>query len=171
MNATSMHLLRLTGLLVGAGLAVAVLLAGRMPASQAEAPARLSMASQPIEPVAVSPAGPDFLEAGRLRPGGGLARGRLTLTNLTSRPLHVRMRVSSAQRDLDRVVQLRVRAATRELFEGPLSELRTWSRERVRLPAGKPRKLEFEVWVPISVKSGYEGRSAGLEVEWKKASG
>jgi hypothetical protein len=169
MTANATHILRFTGFVIGAVLAVGLVLSGRMPESQAEAPARLSMASQPITEVGVSPAGLEFIDGGRLVPGGSPLRGSLTLQNFTGSPLRLRMRVSSRQRDLDRVVRLRVLTAGRQVFEGGLADLRAWSARTVRLLASERRRVQVRAWVPMSVKSGYEGRSVELQLEWKKA--
>jgi hypothetical protein len=169
MRPTTTHLLRLTGFVIGAVLAIGLVLSGRMPKSQAEAPARLSIAAQPTTELGVSPAGARFLEAGRLLPGGRPGRGTLTVSNFADRPLRVRMRVRSPQRDLDAAIRLRVLTDGRKLFDGRLAALRSWTRGSVRLLASERRELEFRAWVPMSVESGYEGRSVELELEWKKA--
>ena len=66
---------------------------------------------------------------------------------------------------------MRVRAALRgrPVFAGRLAELRSWTRRPLRLPADRLHKLEFEAWLPMSIDSGFEGRSVELELEWKKA--
>jgi hypothetical protein len=168
MKAHSSHILRFTGFAIGAVLAIGWVLSGRMPESQAEAPARLSIASQPTTELGVSPAGARFL-TGRLLPDGRPARGTLTVSNYGRRALRFRMRARSPQRDLDAVVRLQVRAGERQLFQGPLSELRSWTRRSVRLLAGRRQEVHFRAWVPMSVKSGFEGRSVELQLEWKKA--
>jgi hypothetical protein len=168
MKAHTSHILRFTGLVIGALLAVSLVLSGRMPASQAEAPARLSMASQPTTQLGVEPAGKDFIADEPLLPGGRSARGLLSITNFTNRRLGVRLRTSSAQRDLDRLVRLRVSSGGRTVFEGGLGQLRSWSRGIVRLAAADRRKVRFRAWLPMSVESGYEGRSVELELEWKR---
>jgi hypothetical protein len=171
MKAHTSHFLRFTGFAIGAVLAVGWVLSGRMPESQAQAPARLSIASQPTTELGVSPAGPRFLATRRLLPGGRPARGTLTVSNFGGRARRFRMRVRSPQRDLDRVVRLQVRAGQRLVFDGPLAELRSWTRRSLRVLAGRPQELDFRVWVPMSVESGYEGRSVELELDWKKVSG
>jgi hypothetical protein len=168
MSAKTNHLVRLAGFSIGAVIAIGVVLAGRMPESQAEAPARLLVASQPTTELGVSPAGADFLAAG-LRPGGRPARGVLTLDNFTERPLRVAMRVTSPQHDLDSLVRVRAALRGRPVFAGRLADLRSWTREPLRLPADRLHKLQFEAWLPMSIDSGFEGRSVELELEWKKA--
>jgi hypothetical protein len=168
MSPNTNHLVRFAGFAIGAVIAIGVVLAGRMPESQAEAPARLSVASKPITQLGVSPAGSDFLEA-NLRPGGRGARGILTLDNFTARPLPVVMRVTSPQRDLDRLVRVRVALRGRPVFSGRLAELRSWTRRPIRVRAGVVQKLQFEAWLPMSIDSGFEGRSLELQLQWRKA--
>ena len=168
MKAQTSHILRFTGFAIGAVLAIGWVLSGRMPESQAEAPARLSIASQPTTELGVSPAGARFL-TGRLMPAGRPARGTLTVSNFGRRPLRFRMRVKSPQRDLDAVVRLRVQAGERRIFEGPLAGLRAWTRSGVRVLAGRRQEVDFRAWVPMSVESGFEGRSVELQLEWQKA--
>jgi hypothetical protein len=168
MSANTTHLVRFTGFAIGAAIAIAVVMAGRMPASQAEAPARLTIASQPTTELGLKPAGAEFL-AGPLRPGEAPARGVITLDNFTTRPLAVAMRVTSPQHDLDSVVRLQATLRGRRVFSGPLGALRSWTRGPLRVPAGGLHNLEFRAWVPMSTDSGYEGRSVELQLEWKKA--
>ena len=168
MSAKTNHLVRLAGFSIGAVIAIGVVLAGRMPESQAEAPARLSVASTPITQLGVSPAGADFLTAG-LRPGGRRGRGVLKLDNFTARPLPVEMRVTSPQRDLDSMVRVRMALRGRPVFEGRLAELRSWTRKPIRVRAGAVQKLQVEAWLPMSIDSGFEGRSLELQLEWRKA--
>jgi hypothetical protein len=168
MSANTTHLVRFTGFAIGAAIAIAVVMAGRMPESQAEAPARLTIASQPTTELGLKPAGTEFL-AGLLRPGEAPARGVLTLDNYTPRPLSVAMRVTSHQRDLDSVVRVRASLGGRQMFSGPLGALRSWTGRPLRVPAKGLHKLEFRAWVPMSTDSGYEGRSVELQLEWKKA--
>jgi hypothetical protein len=168
MSANTNHIVRFAGFAIGAAIAIGVVLAGRMPESQAEASARLSVASKPTTQLGVSPAGADFLDA-ELRPGGRRGRGVLTLDNFTARPLSVAMRVTSPQRDLDSLVRVRVALRDRPVFSGPLGELRAWTRKPIRLRAGRVQKLQFEAWLPMSIDSGFEGRSLELQLEWRKA--
>jgi hypothetical protein len=169
MKANATHLLRFTGFAIGAVLAVGLVLAGRMPESQAEAPARLSMASQPITELGVSPAGADFIETRRLVPGGRPARGTLEVRNYRRRRAAFKLRARSTQRDLDRLVRVAVRTGRKRVFAGTLGELRRWTSGAVRLMRGETRDVEFRAWVPMSVETGYEGRSIEVELEWKKA--
>ena len=169
MKANTNHLLRFTGFAGGAVLAVGLVLSGRMPESRAEAPARLSITARPTSELGVAPAGVEFLATRRLLPGGRPARGRVAVSNFTGRRQSLRLRVSSAQRELDSVVRIDVRAGGPQVFEGRLAELRSWTRGSLEFRPRGRRKVEFRAWVPISVKSGYQGRSADLELEWKKA--
>jgi hypothetical protein len=168
MNANTTNLVRFAGFAIGVAIAVSVVLAGRMPESQGEAPARLTVASQPTTELGLKPAGAEFL-AGTLRPGEPPARGVLTLDNYTARPLLAAMRVTSPQHDLDSVVRVRASLSGRRVFSGPLGELRAWTRRPLRVPAKGVHKLEFRAWVPMSIDSGYEGRSVELQLEWRKA--
>jgi hypothetical protein len=168
MKANTTHLVRFAGFAIGVAIAISVVLAGRMPRSQAEAPARLTITSQPITELGLEPAGAEFL-AGVLRPGEPLARGVLTLDNYSARPLFVAMRVTSPQHDLDSVVWVRASLRGRRVFSGPLGDLRAWTRRPLRVPADGLHKLEFGAWVPMSIDSGYEGRSVELQLEWRKA--
>jgi hypothetical protein len=169
MKANTIKLLRFTGFAAGAVLAFGLVLSGRMPPSQAEAPARLSISSKPTPELGVAPAGARFLDTRRLLPGRRPASGTLTLSNYTGRPLAVRLRATSPQRDLDPVVRIAVQVGRRQVFNGPLATLRSWSRLAVRLRARQRRQVQFRAWVPMSVKTGYEARSAEVELEWKKA--
>jgi hypothetical protein len=81
----------------------------------------------------------------------------------------VAMRVTSPQRDLDSLVRVRVGLRGRPVFSGRLAELRSWTRKRIRVRPGAVQKLQFEAWLPMSIDSGFEGRSLELQLEWRKA--
>jgi hypothetical protein len=169
MKANTSHILRFTGLLVGAVLGIGLLFSGRMPESQAEAPARLAMASQPTPALGMSPAGAEFLASSSLAPGRRAARGSLEVSNYTARRAAFRLRARSRQRDLDSLVRLVVTAGRSKVYEGPLGGLRAWTKGAVELPRGRAQDVEFRAWVPMSIETGYEGRSVEVELEWKKA--
>jgi hypothetical protein len=169
MKANTSHLLRFTGFVIGAVLAIGLVLSGRMPQSQAEAPARLAMASQPTTTLGVSPAGSDFFASRSLAPGARPAQGSLEVSNYTGRRAAFRLRVRSPQRDLDSLVRVAVIVGGSRVYEGKLGELRSWTSRAVKLLRGQTRNVEFRAWVPMSVKTGYEARSAEVELEWKKA--
>ena len=79
------------------------------------------------------------------------------------------MRVTSPQRDLDPLVRVRVALRGRPVFSGRLAGLRSWTRRPIRVRAGVLQRLQFEAWLPMSIDSGFEGRSLELQLEWRKA--
>jgi hypothetical protein len=172
MTTKTRPIVRLTGFLLGGLLAAALLLSGRMPASRAEAGARLTIDARTTAELGVSPAGQRLLTARNLHSGGPGARGALTLSRYARGTRSVRLRASSDERSLDEHVWLEIRAAGKRAFRGRLADLRRWTPVAFRLSMGETRRIELRASIPPSVGDGYRGRSTELTLEWssRKAS-
>jgi len=166
MTVSSRKLARWTGLLVGTALAASLVLAGRMPASGAPAPAKLSVASKPTTELGVSPAGRELLGTRRLAPGAPAALGSLTLSNFTESRLDADVRLSGPATELDPLVRLELEASGKTIYRGTLEKLRSWQ-SGPSLKAGRNRRVRIRAWLPRSVPESFGGRSSRMTLEWK----
>jgi hypothetical protein len=77
----------------------------------------------------------------------------------------LRLRAMPALQDLDALLTVRVRADSRTVFGGRLSELRRWTRSPVRLAPGEDTRLVVELSLPRDGAARSEGRTGDLELE------
>lgn len=170
--AWSKSLARWTGFLVGLGLAVWIVLLGRVPAHSGAPAARLTMAAKPTQKLLVEPAGKNFLSASSLRPSPPERgpTGRFDVMNLTRRPMLVAVAARPSSKDLDSLLQVEITAARRRVFRGSLQELRSWS-AHFRLAPSRQKRLEVRAWLPLSVGSRYQGRFVDVRLKWRTRGG
>jgi hypothetical protein len=162
-------LTRATLLILGCALGVAIVLSGRVPAGGAPVGVDLSLSARSNPKLGVSPAGTEFLRARRLRPGDSPVRGTVRVSSYARAPLVARMRLTGADRDLDPLLEAVVKADNKTVFAGKLRELRSWSAVRFALAPKQGRRLSLRVRLPATVRHDFQGRSAGLELEWRTA--
>src|SRR5882757_3454102 len=111
-------------------------------------PASLRIIASEDGAVAVSPAAPKAtLASADLRPGDHLA-GRLALRNQTGSRLAVGLRAEPSSTALDGLVQVRVSAGRRTIFDSTLQALRQGTTGRVPLRPGQAATLRIEAWIP-----------------------
>jgi hypothetical protein len=151
----------------GVGLAAAVLLAGRVPAEGRPLDARVSLAATATGGVAVSPER-RVVASRRLAPGGPALRGRVRLLNQTSRSVSVLVRAASAERALDPIVRVELRASGARPLRTTLGGLRRWRRLGTTLARQTERRIAMRVWLPASVTGGHEGRRAEITLEFTR---
>jgi hypothetical protein len=163
---------RVSGLLLGAGIALVALASWRMPPAGGRLGADVRILSAPTGELDVSPAGP-FLSVTNLEPGspGGGALGELGVRNQTGSRLSVRVRLLPSTADLDALLRVRVSAGGERLLDGTLGGLRTWSAGAFHLSSGERRELHVQAWLPGTVRDGYQGRveDVGLELRAERA--
>jgi hypothetical protein len=165
-TAASKRLARLIGLLVGCGIAVAVVVSGRVAESGGTLGARLAMEAKPVDELVVSPSGPQHFLRGHLTPGADGARGRVRVRNLGERELSVRVRAAMSSSDLDGKAWVEVRAGRERVFRGRLGTLRRWSTRDFSLGKRRQQELQVRAWLPSSARDGYEARSVDVALEW-----
>lgn len=159
---------RVTGLVIGLAAAAGFALSGLMPEGHAASGARVTMLSLPTGELAVD-SEDRFLKASSLEPGAGhdTVRGAIGVTNQTGMPLIVRARVLPSAKNLDDLLRVELRAGARKIFDGRLVELRSWTAESFRLEPADEAQVVVRAWLPASVSSGYEARSADLTLAWQ----
>jgi len=152
---------RIAGALLGAGVALALLLATRPSASFARLPASVGFTIPATGELAVTPApGRPFLLARALTPDGPPARARFTLRNQTGETLAVGFRADAGARQLDGLLRIRLRAGDTTLANTTLQGLRNGS-ATVLLRSGAARSISLEAWIPDATND-YEGRHADV---------
>lgn len=149
---------------IGFAVAVLVLLSWRIPAAGDGLGADVRFVGTPLGEVALEPAG-TFAFGRALEPGEGEAHGRLTLANVAGGPLAVRVRGLPSNRELDRLLQVELRAGSRTLAHGRLARLREWTGRSVTLPRGGRTEIALRAWLPAGVRGPYEGRSVDVTLE------
>ena len=154
---------RVAGALLGAGVALALLLAARPSASFARLPASVGFTIPATGELAVTPAaGRPFLLARALTPDGPPARARFEVRNQTGETLAVGFRAGAGARQLDGLLRIRLRAGGKTLANTTLQGLRHGS-ATVRLRSGAARSITLDAWIPEATND-YEGRHADIEL-------
>jgi hypothetical protein len=149
---------------LGAGVALALLIAARPSASFARLPAGASFTIPVSGELAVTPsAGRPFLRARALTPGGAPASARFTVRNQTGSTLEVGFRADAVSHELDGLLRIRLRAGDRTLATTTLQGLRQGSAATVRLRSGAARSISLETWIPDATND-YEGRRVDVDL-------
>lgn len=136
---------RAVGIVAGAALAAALVVAFRVPPGTGAPGADVVVAAAPTGELAVSPAGNVLAKAG-LRPGE-VVRGTLEVTNQTGSRVAVRVRGAGEARDLDRLLLVRIEAGGINIFAGHLDALRRGTRP-FPLASGARETLTVSVSLP-----------------------
>jgi hypothetical protein len=153
--------IRTAGIATGLALAALLVLAFRVPASGQSLGTDVRMTAKAPGEVHVPTY--SFLDARQLAPGGNPARGALSMRNVTSGPVDVRLRAREGGRDLDRSLHVELRAGRRTLTSGPLGDLRRWTRS-VRLDHAAERTIRVRAWIPADAPDTV-GRRVALNLE------
>ena len=152
---------RLAGALLGAGVALALLLAAKPSASFARLPASAGFTVPATGELAVTPApGRPFLLARALTPEGPPVSARFTVRNQTGAALTIGFRAVAGARQLDGLLRIRLRAGDATLANTTLQGLRNGS-ATVRLRSGAARSITLDAWIPDGTND-YEGRHADV---------
>jgi hypothetical protein len=155
---------RVAGVLLGAGAAVALLIAAKPSASFARLPASAGFTIPVSGELAVTPApGRPFLLARALTPGSAPATARFTVRNQTGSTLEIGFRADAGAHELDGLLRIRLRAGDRVLANTTLQGLRHGSAATVRLRPGAARAICLETWIP-GATNDYEGRHVDVEL-------
>ena len=158
--------MRTTGFVLGLVLALAIVLAWRVPASTGRLGLDVRVAVNQSGELHVEPVG-TFVSGTGLEATAGrdTAHGKTTVTNQTGSKLDVRVRALPSSHDVDRLLLVDVRAGDELLYRGPLGGLRSWSRDAVRVGPAHRFPLDVRVRVPASAGNGYRGRIEDVTLE------
>lgn len=151
-------------LALGAGLAALAVLGWHIEGGIKAPAARLAIVTAPSTDLALSPAGETRVEAA-LRAGGpasGVQR-QLEIRNATGDPLEVHVTATTATRELEQALALRIQAGDATLFQGSLEELRVGSNS-FRLPSHQTTNVTVLAWIPTTASHSWEARSDSLQI-------
>jgi hypothetical protein len=154
--------IRTAGIATGLALAALMVLAFRVPASGQSLGAGVRIAAVAPGELHVATTGA-FLRADGLEPGGKSASATLPVRNVTRGPVDVRLRARMANRDLDRVLHVQLRAGGRTLASTTLAGLRRWTRSP-RLEKAEERVVRVRAWIPEGTENT-TGRRAAVDLE------
>lgn len=155
---------RTAGALLGAGLALFLLLAARPDAAGSPLPATLRVSMAPVGELEVTPSSPrPVLVADSLLPGDGPAGATFEIRNQTGRTLAIALRTTADSTALNGLVRMRLSVEGKSLADTTLQGLRQRSVGLV-LASGAQSQLRLSAWIPNDVLSGYEGRYVGVSM-------
>lgn len=154
---------RLTGLVIGAGLVLVLLVAAR-PTREPESglPAGARVTVEPIGELDLQPAPPDpLLDTEAIEPGGEPVSAVLSLRNQTGQEMLVGLQGESDVHDLDGLLRVRLSDDGEVLADTTLGGLSN-PIDLGALASGEGRQLTLTVWIPGSVADGYQGRQVDV---------
>ena len=158
----------IAGLAFLAGLAVAVVLVlgWRVTPGSEALGLEMRLVVNSTGEVGVSPAG-QIAVGHRLEPRTDRdgVDGRTSVRNQTARAVRLTVRARPSTRDLDNRLVVTVRAGGRQLFRGPLGELRSPTRRSLYLAPGGSARLSVSARIPARVTTGYQARIEDLTFE------
>jgi len=154
------------GLLLGASVAAVALTGWRVPTGAGALGLDIRFIAATSGELTVERPGA-FVSGRGLVPGGAQrpAKGALHVTNVTGSLLRIRVRALPDSRDVDELVQVRLHAGGRALYEGELGGLRRATRRSFTLPSGGARTLRLRAWLPHGTGRGSEGRITDVATE------
>jgi hypothetical protein len=146
---------------IGAGLAVLLLVAARPASAPRAYPAEVEVTATATGEVETAPAAPDTLIRSSLLPGGSDSSA-LELRNQTGSDLSVSLAASADSTELDGTLGVRLSAGDRVLADSTLQALRRGSLP-VRLAPGEATQVRISLTLPESA-TDYEGRQVAIEL-------
>jgi hypothetical protein len=164
--------LRWLAFLAGLALAVVLVLGWRVDPGASELGLELRVIVNSTGELAVSPAG-EIAVGRQLQPRTDRDRieAKASIRNQTAQDRRVNVRGLPSSRDLDDLLLVTVRAGGRQLFRGPLGELRRPTRRSLRLESGRSARLTVSARLPEDVRSGYQARIEDLTLELRTEAG
>lgn len=159
-------MIRAIGLLLGLGLVLAAVLAGRVSGGAAPAGSAITVSMTPTGELQLSPSGA-VLTAPDLHPGGPAtaATGQVVMRNQTGRSLAVRLRAVPSLPDLDRLLWMDVAVQRGPRLSSEVGALRRWSERPFVIRSGERRRISLRAWIPAGVRGGYQGRVEDIALE------
>jgi hypothetical protein len=105
-----------------------------------------------------------FLMGRNLKAGGPGADGRLRVRNITTGPVDVRVKALPSDRKLARLIHIELRSGGKVLANSSMAAIRSGSLP-MRIPVDKVGTLQARVWIPRSVKRGYQAGLADVTMD------
>lgn len=148
------------GFIAGFAIAVGAVLSWRIPAGTGELGADVSVVALPTGELKLSTTGP-FAASSGMHPGSAVM-GSVEVSNDTGSELRVTVGAEPSTADLDELLWVELDAGGRDLFRGPLGELRIGTSGAFELRPGETTSLGVRGWLPTSVDGGFQGRIVDL---------
>ena len=155
--------LRIAGLAAGFLLAASLLYVLRFPPSDGSLGADVRLVALAPGELTVKPIDA-FLLGRDLKPGSAPAEGRLRVRNITTGPVDVRVKALPSDRKLARLIHIQLRSGGRVLADSSIASIRHGSRP-MRIPLGQVGTLHAKVWIPRSVRRGYQAGLADVTMD------
>ena len=105
-----------------------------------------------------------FLTGRHLTSGGEAATGTLRVTNDSRGEALISFRALAGDSPLARQMHIELSLDGKKLAGGSLTEMSRWT-GRLRLTRGSSRTLDASAWIPGSVREGYEGKTADINLQ------
>jgi hypothetical protein len=154
--------LRGVGFVVGLASVALALLAWRIPGGDGTLGTDVIFVSHLSGELEVSPVGPFITKAG-LEPADE-AEGQLKVRNRTGSRLAIRARAVPDNRDLNRILRIEIKRGKSAIFSGRLGQLPKDGTRAFVLDPRQTTALSFRAWLPITIRSGYQGRIVQVDV-------
>jgi hypothetical protein len=105
-----------------------------------------------------------FVAGRHLTSGGEAAKGELRVTNDSRGEALMSFRALAPKSALAGRMHIELSLDGKKVAGGLLAEMRDWS-GKLPLTRGSTRKLEASAWIPGSVREGYEGKTADINLQ------
>jgi hypothetical protein len=161
-SSTPLLNLKLAGLITGLVLAAGLVLFMRVPQEDGKLGADVRLVATPAAGIE---AGSGTLLTGRhLTSGGEAATGKMPLTNNMRDEAVVSFRAIGPRTTLSKLITVELSLDGKKIAGGSLAKMRRWS-GALRIPRGSTRTVETSAWIPGSVRTGYEGKTADVTLQ------
>lgn len=160
---TTDRLARLLGVVLGVSVAVAALLAWRVPGGERMLGADVRFEALQNGAIGVAPLHP-FASTPSLVPGSSVS-GDVTVRNQTGVPLGTILRALPSTRELDSLLRVRVSAGARILYDGTLSGLRSSGTRPLPLEAAQSARVHVRASLPAGTSTGFQGRIVDVSLQ------
>ena len=105
-----------------------------------------------------------FLTGRHLTSGGEAATGTLRVTNDSRGAALISFRALAGDSPLARQMHIELSLDGKKLAGGSLTEMSRWT-GKLPLTRGSSRTLDASAWIPGSVREGYEGKTADINLQ------
>ena len=169
-RATCPALVRRAAFVAGVVLALALAVAGRIPAATGSPGLALTVNANLTGELDVAPTGvvlstPALGATGR----SATVRRRVTIRNQTDATLAVRLRAERSVGDVDGVLRLGVDSGGRRVLAGTLGAVQGWSAAALRLAPGERRTLVLTAGVDPAARERYAGHDESVTLLFRSS--
>ena len=160
--------LRRCAFAAGVAAAIAVLVAGRVPARGGALGLDVALATGPTGELAVAPSG-TVASADGLAPGAGSLSATVSLLNQTDARLVVHVRALPSVADARNALRVELSGAHGTVYSGTLARLASFTRGGVVIAPHAIGRLHIRAWLPPAAPGGWQGRSEKLTLGYSSS--